>query len=171
MRTVLLVTMLLVASLARTTQIPIPLCPLEGANVFRTDGLHSVGATNCQPQHDTDVEFAQCWSREPDALIPVFLVECTCRASLNGLTPGLIPGIYDVAGSGPCAPGVAAVLTSLVGTRWWGVDGGCDGTGNECPAPTSALGSVVGMSSAAAPVTKQRCRVYHSGRIHCRDVR
>jgi hypothetical protein len=149
--------------------IPIPLCPIEGADVFRTDGLLSAGATNCQPQHNTDVEYAQCWSREPDALIPAWLVECACRKGLNDFAPGLIPGNYAIAGSGPCAPGVAAVITSLVGERWWGVDGGCDGTGDQCAMPTSVSGAML-FSSIDAPVTKQLCRVDNNGKPHCRFV-
>lgn len=164
-----LVLVLGLVALARA--VPIPMCPLEGPNVFFTDGLQSWAATNCQPRHADDVEYATCVTRYPDDVIPVFGSECFCRKSFDDLAPALIPGTYAIASSGPCPPGVAAILTSLVGHRHWGADAGCDDAGDLCA--DSVVGAMLDAAFTPfhdAPAHREVCHVFRSGHRKCKPT-
>jgi len=150
-------------------EIPIPLCPIEGLNVFMVNPL-SVTGTNCQPKaSNPEFMIARCWTRDPDALIPAYATECHCFENTSDFSPALIPGNYSIASSS-CPAGVAAVLTSMVKHRGWAADAGCDDPGNLCPVESAQAAFLPRLRFSAASVTKQRCHVFSSGRQKCKDV-
>lgn len=173
---------LVAPALATFTAVPIPLCQIEGPDVFFTGtNLVSAGATNCQPPHPEDWSRAVCWTRSPDALIPAYLVQCHCFWNGDTNEPGHIPGTYAIASSGPCPAGVATVLTSNVGFRSWGVDGGCDDAGDlgMCPVPTPMNAALDQMGfgplrfhrQSVAATDCQKCKIRADGTQVCHAAR
>lgn len=177
LRSTILALALCAPTMAHAQPIAIPLCPIEGPDVFGKPA--SVTAINCQPSHPGEVLFAQCWTRSPDVLIPAYLTQCHCFADGSTLEPGHVPGNYAIASSGPCAPGVAVVLTSNVAFRSWGVDGGCDDAGPLCTPSGTPLDAVIAATGfGPLPFMRTRpaihcrkCHVRHDGTQVCHAAR